>query len=499
MQETLDTALAAFEKQRSRRIAEVIVELGRKALEDFKPPAERKNMAFHQAWLALVEDPRRRTWCLDTLTTKLPKLSDGKETRYADIIEALLQRLAPLAAVPPDPRIAHAMLARFELREPATNWQDISDKMVELVAHHADDGTAEAIEVPGLPEELRELKLPAPVKLAKPELARWQVKKVAPKLDVNAMLRQIHDAPDDDGPRSVLADYLQEQNDPRGELIAIQLKEARNEASEDAIARAQELVKVHGKTWLGTLRPAIYRAEMRRGFLTRIELAGSWASSRWGKHAEDPLLATVEEIDAGQGRSDLVAKFIAGPIVRANLRAVTIEATDLLEVVRDTPMPRLHTVRCFQWKRGKVEQRFPAEVLPFIERTQTITTVGCDLQFLEGFSKQLLARLVRLECRGDFGEAYAAWAKLPKLRSLRCSWADEIEFVRDGSAEFARYHPTTFFKGDGSDLLELPKKIKRLEVIGNAAFFKRAQPVLGKRFELVSRAPRSGLITGNKT
>jgi hypothetical protein len=58
MADTLETALAAFEKQRSKL----------------------------------------RTWCLDTLTTKkLPKLSGGKETPYGDTIEALLQRLAPPA------------------------------------------------------------------------------------------------------------------------------------------------------------------------------------------------------------------------------------------------------------------------------------------------------------------------------------------------------------------------------------------------------------------
>jgi uncharacterized protein (TIGR02996 family) len=498
MAETLETALTAFATQRSRQIAEVIIELGRDALKDFEPPKERKNLAFHKAWLATVENPRARTWCLETLTTKLPKLSDGKETPYGEVIEALVQRLALLAEAPPDPRIARAMLARFELREPSTNWQDVHDKMVPLVAQHADDGIAEAIGAPGMPEELRGLKLPPPVKLAKQDAARWAIKKAAPKQDLGAMVREIHDAPDDDGPRSVLADYLQELGDPRGEFIALQLREARGEASDDALARAQELVKTHGKDWLGTLRPVIYRAEMRRGFLARIELAGSWASSKWDTYVSDPLLATVEEIDAGQATSDLVAKFIAGPIARANLRAVTIGAKDLLEAVRATPLPRLHTVRCFEWKRGDVAERFTADVLPWIEQTRSITTVGCSLAHVEQFSKQLVARLLHLECRAAFEDGYAVWRKLPKLRSLRCDWSDDLELVRAGSTEFVRYRPTTFFRGDGSELLTLPKTIKRIEVLGNAAFVKRARPVLEKRFEVVHRKLPSGAITGNK-
>lgn len=498
MPETLETALAAFEKQRSRIIADVIVDLGRAAIEGFTPPKERTNMAFHKAWLSRVDDPRTRTWCLDTLTTKLPKLSDGKETPYGDVIEALLQRLAPLAQAAPDPRIARAMIARFELREPATNWVDVHDAMVPLVAQHADDSITEAVKAPGLPEELHALKLPKPVPLSKQDAARWTIDKPPPRHDAAAMLQAIHDAPDDDAPRSVLADLLQERNDPRGEFIALQLREARGEASDDMIARAQELAKDHGKDWLGTLRPIVYRAEMRRGFLSRVELAGSWASSKWDTYLDDPLLATIEELDEGQATSDLVARFIAGPRLRANLRAVTIGATDVWQAVSTTPLPKLHTVRCYKWKRGNTEQRFAADVLPFIEKTKTITTVGCDLAFTTQFSKQLVARLARLECHAEVDDAYKVWTKMPKLRTMRCSWSDELELVRTPKEEYVRLRASTFTRDDGSWLAELPKKIKRVEVIGNAAFVKRARPVVGKRLELVERPAPSGFITGNK-
>ena len=494
--ETLDSALASFQKTRSAQISAVIAALGRAAT--FAPEKPRRNIDFHRAWLAAVADPSARTWCLDNLTTKLPKLLDGAEHSSGDTCDALAERLRPLVKLAPDPRIAQAMLARFELREPVIGFDVVHKLMVKLVGLHADDGTAAAVLDDGLPKELRKLKLPARVKLGAKDAARWVVKAAAPKHDATALAHGVTETPDDDTARTVLADSLQEQGDPRGELIAIQLQEARGEATDEAIARAAALVKEHGKTWLGTLRPIIYRAEFRRGFLARIELGGRWTSSKWDTHAQDPALATVEEIEQGQANTELHAKFLASPIVRANLRAVDIGSKDVWAAVIASPMPKLARVSCYGWKRGDYAQRFAEDVLPWIERTASIVEVGCELELVPKLPKRLVERLVAFECRADLEEAGALWKSWPHLQRLACHWSDRIELVRDRGRELARVRPTTFFREDGSFLTQLPKQIERVEIIGNAAFYKRALPVIGKRFELVLRPLPSGLVAGTK-
>jgi uncharacterized protein (TIGR02996 family) len=496
MAETLDSALASFQKTRSAAITAAIVALGRAA--PYTPQKSRKNIEFHRAWLAAVADPYARTWCLDNLTTKLPKLLDGKEHFSGDTCVALEQRLKPLVKVSPDPRIAHAMLARFELREPVIGFVLVHKLMVKLIALHADDSTAEAVTGVGLPPELRKLKLPKPVKLAAKEAARWAVSAPAAPNHAGVLARDVGETPDDDTARAVLADSLQEQGDPRGEFITIQLQEARGEATDEAIARAAALVKEHGKTWLGTLRPIIYRAEFRRGFLARIELAGSWSSSKWETHVKDPALATVEEIEQGQGNSALVAKFVASPIVRANLRAIEIGANDVWAAVIAAPLPKLARVSCFGWKRGNYEQRFTADVLPWIERTASIVELGCEFELASKLPKRIVDRLVAFECRADLEDAVALWQNWPHLQRLVCNWSARVELVRDGDKELARVRPTTFFRDDGSFLRKLPEQIVRLEVIGNAAFYERAQWSIGNRFELVPRPLPSGLVTGTK-
>ncbi len=45
--------------------------------------------------------------------------------------------------------------------------------------------------------------------------------------DVEALLAAIREEPDDPAPWSVYSDWLQAQNDPNGELIALQLERAR--------------------------------------------------------------------------------------------------------------------------------------------------------------------------------------------------------------------------------------------------------------------------------
>jgi uncharacterized protein (TIGR02996 family) len=87
------------------------------------------------------------------------------------------------------------------------------------------------------------------------------------------LLAAVLESPDDDAPRQVYADWLQEQGDPRGELISMQCALAANpqypRQRRDMRQRIAVLLKEHGKAWE---EPAAFAQTriIRRGFVDEI-------------------------------------------------------------------------------------------------------------------------------------------------------------------------------------------------------------------------------------
>jgi len=110
------------------------------------------------------------------------------------------------------------------------------------------------------------------------------------------LLAAIYAQPDDDAPRLVYADALQERGDPRGELIALQIRLA-TEAGEPAMrVRERELLREHGDAWLGALAPIVVAPfAFERGFLAMVTIDGR-------KHelverlAKDPSWNTIRRV-----------------------------------------------------------------------------------------------------------------------------------------------------------------------------------------------------------
>ena len=112
--------------------------------------------------------------------------------------------------------------------------------------------------------------------------------------DVHAeLLAQIYAAPDDDTPRLVYADWLQQRGDPRGEFIALQIERARAKARKGGRQREDALLTDHDATWAAPLEPWMVRGadgnpdrpvvEFRRGFpavvgANAINLDPSWST-----------------------------------------------------------------------------------------------------------------------------------------------------------------------------------------------------------------------------
>ena len=72
-----------------------------------------------------------------------------------------------------------------------------------------------------------------------------------------AFLRAIREQPDDDLPRLIYADYLDERGDPRGEFIRLRCQLAgwvpELEPRSDLQRREQELLSRYLSAWLGPL------------------------------------------------------------------------------------------------------------------------------------------------------------------------------------------------------------------------------------------------------
>ena len=90
--------------------------------------------------------------------------------------------------------------------------------------------------------------------------------------------RAISEAPDDDAPRLVYGDWLQEQGDPRGELVAVHRAQERERIAEHAdrerIAqladRERALIAQHAREWLGPLQPEC--VTWRLGFIDTLDV-----------------------------------------------------------------------------------------------------------------------------------------------------------------------------------------------------------------------------------
>jgi uncharacterized protein (TIGR02996 family) len=112
--------------------------------------------------------------------------------------------------------------------------------------------------------------------------------------DEQHLIADVYAHPDDDGPRLVYADWLEERGDPRGELIALQCRQGLDEAGE---RRVRALVKAHGRKWLGPLAPIVTTGHaFRRGFVARATV--KWgAAKNVARLGALPAWATVEELD----------------------------------------------------------------------------------------------------------------------------------------------------------------------------------------------------------
>jgi len=160
----------------------------------------------------------------------------------------------------------------------------------------------------------------------------------------DALLAEIYARPDDDEPRLVYADHLMAANGPRGEFIALQL--ARAAADQPPSQREAELLKKHGKAWLGDLAPVLSfgkgysQTTFRRGFVADADVILS-VGHKLRPLATDPAWATVERFI---GATPAFRDMLATAPLRA-LREIAVAAEDLPALAaREVPLGAVRRV-----------------------------------------------------------------------------------------------------------------------------------------------------------
>ncbi|MBA2544911.1 MAG: TIGR02996 domain-containing protein, partial [Deltaproteobacteria bacterium] len=336
----------------------------------WEPPAPKLHRTFHAAWLAAAADDVHRGWAARHIADKLPGSN------------AVRARLTALLAAGPDPRVDHELSLQLDKLGAIGGIEDlVSQVRVEIAKQ------------PVRPPTENELAhFAPPVRTA----------------DLAALEHSIYANPDDDEPRAVLADLLQARGDPRGELIALQLAVAAGRGTDEGDARIEELVRDHGRSWLGPLHEIAYRAELRRGFLTRLELAGpeGAGAARWESIVEHPLLGTVEDLIPGESTGERYAELIASPAMTALRR---IEVFDLA-VIRGLERTHARLVHIACPNIYAVGARFEDVVLPACARFETLRSIACRLEEVTYVMRSpIAARLTTLTVVGEVTATLAFW------------------------------------------------------------------------------------------
>jgi uncharacterized protein (TIGR02996 family) len=103
----------------------------------------------------------------------------------------------------------------------------------------------------------------------------------------NDFLRAIIAHPEDDLPRLVYADWLEERGDPRGEFIRLQFAlrdpDLDPRVRHQMTVREQELLTVHETEWLGELAPLKALCTFRRGFPDELTIGAGPFLERAGR------------------------------------------------------------------------------------------------------------------------------------------------------------------------------------------------------------------------
>jgi hypothetical protein len=157
---------------------------------------------------------------------------------------------------------------------------------------------------------------------------------------ISELFRAVWADPDADEPRNELAARLCAIDDPRGELISLQMK--RHATAKAASRREKELLAEHGREWLGAIERLVDDVEFERGFLERAAtgkrgdrgmLILDGAPLGFGSEAE---WSTVRRLSVGHHKEG-TAGLLRSPRLLALREVADITPVDFHDVLAGPP------------------------------------------------------------------------------------------------------------------------------------------------------------------
>jgi len=219
--------------------------------------------------------------------------------------------------------------------------------------------------------------------------------------------------PDDDTPRLVLADWLTERGDPRGELIAVQCALARplvREKAQELAKQELDLLREHGPTWVADhgLDPARVTAARRHDAVERAR----GATLMFHRGFADELKTTAADFAA------------AAPLARTPLRRLVLTDSTSAALAALADFPGIATLAALRLR----DCTLPPPTLTAVASAPLLAPVAelafhrCDLDDLGALATSTLPALRNLEldsCRVGHLDRLAAAPWLPTLHAFR--------------------------------------------------------------------------------
>jgi uncharacterized protein (TIGR02996 family) len=147
--------------------------------------------------------------------------------------------------------------------------------------------------------------------------------------DSKSFLQAILADPEDDTPRLVYADWLEERGDLRGEFIRVQCHLAQKQKYDPSRlpleARQQELLAGHGSEWAGPVAGLVRDYEFHRGFVDTVAIGLSKFLSHGDKLLEMAPVRNVKLLRVGSSNVK-IPDVAACPLLR-QLRGLELQGS----------------------------------------------------------------------------------------------------------------------------------------------------------------------------
>lgn len=313
-----------------------------------------------------------------------------------------------------------------------------------------------------------------------------------------AFIEAIREDPEEDFPRLVFADWLDEQGDPLGEFIRVECELASLSEADDpgrhAVlkARDEELLKAHKKTWAGEIDKAVkagivdgYRFE--RGLVEQLSMEAD-AFIEHGERLVDqaPGLVTLRLKEHTNRFEDFIHLPVMQRVLRLVLTQWEVTRRDLMALKKSEQLKQLRGLNltgCLK-NMGAVRQIKMIKNLPALTELSLGGTRGFEELLLDVTESPLFAQLEHVDLSRCFENASFEKAlvglspdrlRTLKIRNNRVTPTLIRGFSRFENLEHLEMTQTNFSSKIADELSKLTN-LKKLRFLSVGQFLVNGKP-----------------------